>query len=89
MEKKPYIVDLSRTIVDTVIVWAETEEAAREFATQTFVDGNAEFPTGALWDTEIVYVEDASPHDYNSLKRMDKYSFGYVQLNKPWNSVEE
>lgn len=89
MEKKPYVVDLSRTIVDTVIVWAETEEAAREFAMQTFVEGDAEFPTGTLWDTEIVDVEDASPHDYNSLQCMDKHGFGYVQLNKPWNSVEE
>lgn len=88
MEKKPYVVDLSRTIVDTVIVWAETEEAAREFAMQTFVEEDAEFPTGALWDTEIVDVE-ASPHDYNSLQCMDKHGFGYVQLNKPWNSVEE
>ena len=84
MAKKAYTVDLDRRIVDTVIIWAEDEAEAREYANKRFVEEVDEFPTGAIFDTEVVGV-DESDQSYEELRGDYEAWAGYVQYNIPWD----
>ena len=66
---RAFTIDMARTIVDTIVVFAENEEQAREFAMKKFVDEEAEFPNEYLWETEIVNIDE------------ERVCFGYAQYN--------